>query len=842
MTQTDGTRQPRYEISQAVEQRTRARIDHAISRARLVLLWEALWPKIAPFLVLAALFLSLSWFGVWQYTPEWLRIAGLGLFGAAAIFFAIRLVRLDFPSRGAALSRVEQASAVAHRPATAYADRMATANDDPAAQTLWNAHRRRLLRALGHLKAGIPEPRLAARDPYALRFLAALIFVVAFFFAGPDRTERLGEAFRGGEPIAATVARIDAWVTPPAYTSRPPIFLTGEAARPTDTSYSVPEGSLVTIRTGGARNLDVVSIGAAGETPAEIVGGGAPTASDASQIPIEYQLTLEDAASVTVRRGERDISTWQFTVIPDMPPAIVLAKPPTPTVSGALALSYTIEDDYGVVSAEALFSPIDELSKGEEARPLFPAPAFPLSLPQLRARTGSGETIRDLTSHPWAGATVLLTLVARDDAGQEGRSPPRELTLPSRRFHNPLARAVVEQRARLALDANAAFGVSDALDALTFAPESSIDDYGNYLALRTAYHRLIKARDDDALRDVADYLWTIALGIEDGDLSLTAQALRDAQERLRQALEDGASDEEIARLAQELRDAMQKFLQALAEEARRNPQMGNLPPDANIQTLRSQDLERMLDRIEDLAQSGARDAARQLLSELQNMLENLQAGQPMMSDPQANQMMQGLNQLGEMIRRQQQLMDQTHRADRGQSPDSGQPGEMTAEQLERALQQLQDQQQDLQQSLNELMEQLEGMGMAPNGKLGQAGEAMGQASDALGEGRSGRAVGNQGEALEALRQGAQGMAQQLANRGQGQGPGGIRNGGNFPNEDPLGRPQRTTGPDLGNQVKVPDEIDTQRAREILESIRRRLSEPTRPLIERDYLERLLDRF
>ncbi len=93
-----------------------------------------------------------------------------------------------------------------------------------------------------------------------------------------------------------------------------------------------------------------------------------------------------------------------------------------------------------------------------------------------------------------------------------------------------------------------------------------------------------------------------------------------------------------------------------------------------------------------------------------------------------------------------------------------------------------------------------------------------------------------------MRQGAQGRAQQLANRGQGQGQGLIRGGDNFPNEDPLGRPQRTTGPDLGTQVKVPDEIDTQRAREILDAIRRRLSEPTRPLIERDYLERLLNQY
>ena len=59
----------------------------------------------------------------------------------------------------------------------------------------------------------------------------------------------------------------------------------------------------------------------------------------------------------------------------------------------------------------------------------------------------------------------------------------------------------------------------------------------------------------------------------------------------------------------------------------------------------------------------------------------------------------------------------------------------------------------------------------------------------------------------------------------------------------MGRPpQRTDGPDPGVGVKVPDQIDVQRAREILEELRRRLGEPTRPMLELEYLERLLKRF
>src|SRR5690606_4317869 len=122
-------------------------------------------------------------------------------------------------------------------------------------------------------------------------------------------------------------------------------------------------------------------------------------------------------------------------------------------------------------------------------------------------------------------------------------------------------------------------------DALTLAPEEFLTDLGTYTALRTAYHRTVNARDDDDLRNVADYLWEIALGLEEGDMSVAARNLRNTQEALRRALENNAPDEEISRLTEQLREAMREFMQALAEQAQRNPNMAELPPDANAQTI-----------------------------------------------------------------------------------------------------------------------------------------------------------------------------------------------------------------------------------------------------------------
>ena len=142
--------------------------------------------------------------------------------------------------------------------------------------------------------------------------------------------------------------------------------------------------------------------------------------------------------------------------------------------------------------------------------------------------------------------------------------------------------------------------------------------------------------------------------------------------------------------------------------------------------------------------------------------------------------------------------------------------------------------------LGDLQKGLENLGIKPGKGFGQAQREMEGAAGALGKGQGEQAVGSQGRALQALREGAQDMMNQMQAQGQGQGPGqGVPQYGQN-GRDPLGRRQQNAGPDFGDQVKVPDEIDTQRARQILEEIRRKLGDSLSPELERQYLERLLD--
>jgi uncharacterized protein (TIGR02302 family) len=793
------------------------------------------------------LFLAFSWAGLWLALPPLARAIGLFVFVVAAAGAALPLVILRLPSIYDGLRRLDRSSGETHRPATAVADHIAANSQDPVAQALWRAHVEHALLSARKFKAGWPTPRLSLRDPMAFRALVLILVVASFFAAGGERFKRIAAAFDWHGVVAPANFRIDAWITPPVYTARPPVMLQG--LRPGDTAQAtapvaVPAGSQLVIRATGKVNFEIVRHGGLEDAPAE---ARAPLPAGTE----ERRLIIKGDGSAAVHGVLGSDLVWNFTAIPDRAPTIELTKDPERQARGALRLDYKMDDDYGVVEAKATFALKDGESSDKPRHPLFTAPDYALTLPQARTRSGAAQTTHDLTEHAWAGADVVMTLTARDEAGNEGRSQPRELTLPQRIFVKPLARALIEQRRNLALDAETKPLVLTALDALSIAPERFTPESGTFLGLRSIYHDLEYAKSDDALREVVARLWDMAVQLEDGNVSQAEQALRQAQEALRQALERGASEEEIKKLMEQLRAAMDKFLQALAEELRKNPQQLARPLDRNTRTLSQQDLKSMLDRLEQMARSGKKDAARQLLDQLQSMLENLQMARPGASgnDDGDDDMMSALDELGDVIRKQQQLRDKTFR----QGQDSRRDRQR-GQQGQNQMGDLRQDQQGLRDRLNKLLEQLKQHGLGQPGQqgegnemgqLGDAGEAMGQAEGQLGEGDADNAVDSQGRALDAMRKGAQGLAQSMQQQGMGPGPNGRPGRGQAraqQDTDPLGRPLR--GRDYGDDVtvKVPGEIDAQRARRILEELRKRFGEGFRPQLELDYIERLLKDF
>jgi uncharacterized protein (TIGR02302 family) len=838
-----------------------AQLAASVKRARWTIFWERLWPALATLVTAVGVFLALAWLGVFLWLPPLLRAAvtiGCGVLAAAAMFpFAV----LRIPGIRDAVNRLDRVSGLRYRPATAISDALAVTPKDPYSLALWNAHVGRALAAARSLKAGWPSPRLARRDPYALRALVLVACIATFFAAGGERWRRITAAFDWQGVVLPANFRVDAWVIPPGYTGKAPIVLPGmhpgetaAAALPSHSAFAVPVNSTLVVRSTGKVNLDVS--GSGGVTPAKDQAR-APAGTD------EHRFTIAGTGSATLR-GAGDDLTWAFDAIPDKPPVIELTKDPEQQQRGSLLLSYRLEDDYGVSEAQVTFA--RKAQGGDDIQaphPLYGPPDFPLVLPQARTKNGVGQTIKDLTDHPWAGAEVTMTLVARDDGGNEGKSDPFDFRLPARVFTKPLARALVEQRRDLALDANARPVVITAIDALSMAPEKFETPAGVYLGLRGIFWSLVRAKSDDDLREAAARMWSMAVQLEDGDISDAQAQLRNAEEALRQALDRGASDQELKALMDQLRAAMDRYMQALAEQMKRGQQLAR-PLNPNSHVLSQRDLQNMLDRLENMAKSGAKDAARQLLQQLQQMMENMQMASPdNMDDDGGDDMMSALDELGDMIRQQQELRDRTFKQgqeqrQQGRQPRPGQPNGQQ-QQPGNGMGGLKQNQQALHDRLNKLLDDLRQRGFGQNGQqgqkgqqgqgqdqmdqLGSAGDAMGEAEGELGDSNSDSAVDSQGRALDAMRKGAQSLAQSMQQQmGQGNGPGRVGRLG-MPraqqDTDPLGRPLR--GRDYGDDttVRVPGEIDVQRARRIIEELRKRFGEFARPQEELDYIERLL---
>lgn len=799
--------------------------------ALMALFWERLWPALSMGAGVALLFAGLSLLNFWDLFPGWLHLVLLVLFGvalAAALFRGLR--HLTLPRRTEGHRRLEHATGLDHRPLAALRDQLALApgaSAEAGTQALWEEHRRRTRRRLRFLRVGWPAGGLARKDPWALRAGVGLLLVIGLVVAGGDGPRRLGHAFAPDLSFGdETEIVLDAWITPPAYTGLAPTFLSKGAGTGRKT-IRVPAGSEFFARVHGGRDI-----------PDLVVDGGATAFKEIGRENFEIERTMTVGKALSIERDGDTLAAWPLDVVADVAPSIAFHETPSPSARDALRLSYDARDDYGLVSVEA------RLRRAEGSEVM----TFDLPL-AAEGRTEASETsFRDLTPHPWAGLPVIIQLAARDELDQEGVSEEIEIILPEREFRHPVAKAIVEQRKVLAIAPSRQDAVARTLSRISAQPQDYYGDVVAFMSLRSAVWRLVNLEPSAKVVDgVVDLLWDTALRIEDGDLSLAEAELRAAQDALLEALANNAADAEIDELIQDVREALERFLQALAERALADARDGNLqrqPIDPNA-LLRSEELQALLDRAQELSRTGSREAARELLSQLRELLENLRdgvfAGE---MDEGALEDNQTLSDLSELLRRQQELLDRTFRESQRRRPGQrGERGQQDGRQPGQATDGLSEDQEALRRMLGELMRRLgEGGGDIP-GALGRAERFMDDARRQLEASRPGDAVGPQTNALDQLRQGADSVIRDMLqalgqNPGLDEGPSQFNRAG----RDPLGRPQAGVGAFDNDSVKIPDEADVQKAREILRELYRRSGDRSRPPIERDYIDRLLRRF
>jgi len=905
-----------------------------------ILAFERIYRRFLPLLLVVLLFAAFCWLNIFTLLPGFLHGLLLLVFAAAFIAAFGFLCLLPLPGRAEALAKLEHDSGLKHDELRLAAEKL-TANAPPAAQALWREHKKRMAQALPPLKLRPPRPNIPAYDRYSLRAAVFLLFAVAFCFQLGGAGGRLSDAFYFGPRLNAADLRITAWINPPDYTGRPPVYPALAAAPAADGDgadsaavYSVPAGSRLTVRAND-HGRGVIRLACAGAE-----GAAAPVrAADAAAT--SYNLRIGE--SLQCRLSAPSFSrVWNIKAEPDLLPQIAWTQPPQRAMNGLLTLNYRIYDDYGAKRAWAEIVPLNHaaaanqpllptpyfariegapqlikrphgsltqwrgvnlpLGRGDPAAadnapaaadkaegqtaaktaaaaPLIAPPKLDLRLPHFGAagadgrRGGAAKTDADFTASPWSGSYVMLRLAAEDAAGQVSYSAPVKLVLPQKVYVNPIARALIEQRRLLAANPQAAPRTEQMLNALLIAPDKAIPDKGTALALfslRARYNLLPPPMDadsvaevaaaagydlsparlaelqqaeaklrQDGLRNIVAYMGAIADGIDGAGLAAAEQRLKQAAQALRDALRNGASQSEIARLMQNLREAMQDYIAMLAER-------GEEPPaDGKAKMLGDSDLDKKLKAMEDAARNGKSATAEEMLSEFEDLMKNLQVsrgkggGAGAGGKSAAEQMQKQMDQLSDIMRRQQQLLDETHkRRDQvlkgEQGGDSGGGDKGKAESGQTPA----ERQGKLQQDLQNLQKQLESQGLAPKDGFGRAQQDMQAGQEALRQGNDSQAQQSQADALQSLRQGAQDlmgkMREAMAKQGAAQGKDSA-NG--MSAQDPLGRPAGQGQAEQGDAL--PQGEAAARARQILDEIRKKLGNLT-PKQEKEYLERLLN--
>ena len=813
---------------------------------------EAVWPALWLPAAILGVFLALALLDVPRSLGGWLHSALLALFALAFLFSAYRaLLRLHRPDEASAKRRMEKHSGYKHRPLETLEDDLVSGSNDPQSQALWSAHLTRVAREVKSIRVGFPQTSWSAVDRLALRAPLALLLIVALAVGASNFQERLERAvtpsFASADNLPPPV--LDIWINPPTYTGLPPVYLTQEntLANPqgddddkteagTAQSGAAPEptdliaGSQLLAQLQGSQEAPVLEVVFLDKDPLTF-----PFEAAGPQL-FKLQQAIADGHLLTVRQGEELLASWPINVIPDEAPETEYEQPPARSARGSLQIEFFASDDFGLSEVVAEIRRSDEA--GQDAEPLV----LPLPVPGRMPASISETGFFDLTSHLWAGVPVEMTLVARDALGQEGRSDPFAMLMPERVFEHPVARLLVQLRKELTLNPNERGAIISALRIVQNEPAKFFHDIVVALALRSAERRLLYDLRPGSVPSVQQILWDTALHIEDGELSVAERELREAQRRLMEALANDAPDEEIERLMSELQQALDRFLQAMAEQALQDMAEGNMQPQEmpeGSEMVDRDQLQEMIDKARELARSGAKDQARDMLAQLQQMLENMQAGamQPQLSprEQRAQEMMRGMEDL---MQQQQQLLDRSfERSQQGRYGESQQGDSQTMNQMDSAAQE------ELRQRLGEIMRQFgDATGEIPR-ELGNAEQAMRNARDALRNNQPEGAVNPQGEALDQLQQGMRSMVEELARQQDGEGEGGESAQDSSEQEgmaDPFARyPGDETQSD---GVELPTEMELQRSREILRELRRRRLDQSRPPSELDYLDRLLRQF
>ncbi len=786
------------------------------------MMWEAGWTALQNPLLVALVALALLWSGLLNNLTRPLPLIIILLLTAGFVWSLRPLFQLPHIGDLSALRKLDASNDLYHREASSLGDVLAAESGNAE---LWEVHLARKLAALQILKVAAPKSAWRMFDPRGLRVPIFMAAAAAFMLGQGEIISNFRNAASLSAPLPPKPVTLDAWLKPPAYTGKAPVLLTSPAMiekLKTLPEILTPENGILNLRVDGTTQakIEFLSPGSV-DTKIDIANAKI----EKSETGLTADIKLDRPVTIRISNGDQELAKYPISLITDEPPKIAFEADPKAGELGKLEVNWHVTDDYGVKSITSEISLADEQENGTGFEGngvfLYEAPPFKIALKKPGTKDDIETTTADLTAHPWAGLYVEMVLTATDGAGHKTSTGPKRFKLPERDFIKPLASALQEQRKTFILEPNAAADASTMIGTMLLYPIDIADSGGLIINLAAINHRLAAVSAPDDVVAVTKDLWPMILAVENGKLDDAKAELKALAQQLKQAMRDGAPQDKIDELTRRMREAMNKLMSQLQKDGKQRQSNGEkLHSDRLVSP---KDLQSMLDDIERKSKDGDKNAAQDMLSQLDELLQNLQPGQGQQADNGAPGGLQDqMDALSQMMGKQRRLMDETQRL--GQQGDKGDG------------QGLGDKQKSLKDQLGKLGDGMQGGDGGQS--LKDAGKNMGNAEGSLRGQDKREALKQQNEALRKLMEGMGKLAQEMKHQGQGNQSSDGQRGSD--KDDPLGRPRATHDSNLGpNKNLVPSELAMKRAREILEQLRNKVGEQGLDGETKAYIDRLL---
>ncbi len=771
-------------------------------------------------------------------------------------------------------------------------------------RNLWNSAQKHILHSLSALKTPKKRAILSREDPSAIRFIAVLIFLSGLMVSGTQWQNKITNGLFPINPsyVISQGKSTNLWIKPPLYTGIGQTHLIGYGTY--DSTLDIPEDSEIRIRVHSMFGEYIPPYLQHGKKTAqmEYLGTGL----------YGIETTIENGAKLSIAQAYIPRASWRYNYIIDTPPEISHGLPkiklteqteateeietaettdaepeeaPKETLpyeflsNNQIRFPLMVRDDYGVKELHMRMD-IDDMV---EDRPLgMPTEETRLVMSQPNADFKISP-IFNMTWHTWAGLPVTFEYTVTDHKGQNAQLEKIHLVLPEREFEHPMAKSLIAMRKRLAWDYEGSFiDIALNLKSLLNAPDYFQNNPVIYLAIKTASARLILVNNQkeeirlEAAQDIIKLLWNAALVVEDGNLSLAMRELHEAQRALEDAMRDpNASEDEISRLMDNLREKMANYFAEMQRDMQKRIANGEefpeFAPDNFSQIISPDALSKLMEEIETALREGDEKKAQELMSKLQRMMEMMDGTMSPQLPADMQAMREGINELQELIERQEKLLNQTQKQAKikrlldGQQniaprsapsieemfKDFGIDGAPPAPKQNNKTNELsvdtlpnKTEQEALRYILGQLMlDTAEKLDEIPE-TMGLAEQEMRGSEQALENNSPRTSIPHQEKAIEYLKASQEQLNEQLGKRmkqmiGIGMSGGGQR-------YDPLGRPygdeEEEGGKPNGSRVKVPDAIQKKRVDEILKTLRDRSGDLERPDDELNYFRRLLRQF